>query len=392
MSSTESDPHRAVIPGRDAGEHRPADWYELFFDLVFVVVIAVSAEVLEHGPTPGTVAGFVLLFFPLWWAWVNLMVTNNLYGRRYAPIGMLVVAAMPGPAAMAVAVAGGISGNAWLYALGAVWIRLVLLLMWMTATVRGAIRVPLWRTLGYNVGTAALWLGSIAVPAPYRYWMWALAVLAEMLLLGLRAGFAYEVCEQVSIPHLLERIGLFVVIVIGEAVYLGVTGLIEHPSGGGAAAAFSGFVACAFLARAFFHWGVPTAAAGLGDARLAQSYGVMRDVVMYLPFLVVTALSFVSAAVGIAVEHAQDPLDLESRALLAMGVGGYYLSNALIALRLGRPWRRVLLVLGLGIALPLVACLLSWALPAWCTLALVALALGAIDGANALLSRRWYGR
>ena len=248
----ESDPHLAAAPGSNAGEHRPADWYELFFDLVFVVAIAVSAHVLEHDPSLGTVAGFVLLFFPLWWAWVNLMITNNLYGRRYAAIGVLVVVAMPGPAAMAVAVAGGIADNAWLYVLGAIWIRIVLLVMWMTATVHGAIRVPLWRSLGYNLGTAALWLASLAVPAPYRYWFWAVAVLAEILLLVLRSGFAYEVYEQVSIPHLLERIGLLVVIVIGEAVYLAVTGLIQHPSPGGAAAGLSGFVVCAFLARTFF--------------------------------------------------------------------------------------------------------------------------------------------
>ncbi len=271
MSSVDSGPRHAAPPEIAAGEHRPADWDELFFDLVFVVVIAVSAGLIERDPSPGTVAGFVLLFFPLWWAWVNLMITNNLYGRRYPAVGVLVVAAMPGPAAMAVAVAGGIAGNAWLYAIGGVWIRVVLLLMWMTATARGAIRVPLWRSLGYNLGTAGLWLVSLPVPAPYRYWMGALAVLAEMLLLVLRAGFAYEVYEQVSIPHLLERIGLFVVIVIGEAVYLGVTGLILHPTGGGATGALSGFVACAFLARAFFRWGVPTAAEGLGDARRSRS-------------------------------------------------------------------------------------------------------------------------
>ena len=385
----EPEPRHVAAPASGNGEHRPADWYELFFDLVFVVVIAVSAEAIERDPSPATMAGFVLLFFPLWWAWVNLMMTNNLYGQRYAAIGVLVVAAMPGPAAMAVAVAGGIGDNAWLYALGAVWIRVVLLLMWMTATFHGAIRVPLWRSLGYNVGTAALWVGSIAVPAPYRYWLWAAAVLAEMLLLVLRSGFAYEVYEQVSIPHLLERIGLFVVIVIGEAVYLGVTGLIRHPSPGGAAAAFSGFVACAFLARAFFRWGVPTAATGLDDARRAQSYGAMRDVVMYFPFFVVTALAFVAAAVGIAVADAQAPLEMEARTLLVAGVGGYYLANAVIGLRLGRPWRRVLLVLVLGIALPALACLPVEGVPAWSTLALVALALAVLDAVGALLRRRW---
>ncbi len=118
----------------------------------------------------------------------------------------------------------------------------------------------------------------------------------------------------------------------------------------------------------------------------------MRDVVMYFPFFVVTALAFVAAAVGVAVADAQTPLDPESGALLAVGVGGYYLANAVIALRLGRRWRRVLLVLGLGVALPGAACLFSGGAPAWATLGLVTLALAVIDGANALLSRYWYAR
>ena len=137
-----------AVPVRNAAEHRPADWYELFFDLVFVVVTAVSAEVIEKDPAPGTMAGLVLLFFPLWWAWANLMITNNLYGRRYPAIGVL------------------------------------------------------------------------------------------------------------------------------------------------------------------------TAAVGLGEAHRKQSSGVMRDVVMYFPFLVVTSLAFVAAAVGIAVADARDPLELEARGLL----------------------------------------------------------------------------
>jgi low temperature requirement protein LtrA len=51
---------------------------------------------------------FVLLFFPLWWAWVNLMISNNLYGSRYPSMGLFVVAAMPGPAAMAIAMAAAL--------------------------------------------------------------------------------------------------------------------------------------------------------------------------------------------------------------------------------------------------------------------------------------------
>lgn len=122
---------------------RSADWYELFFDLVFVVVIAISAEFIELEPTLGTVVAFVLLFFPLWWAWANLMVTNNLYGTRFPIIGTLVIAAMPGPAAMAIAISGSVTDFGWLYAAGAAYIRLVLSAMWLIRHLTREVAVPL---------------------------------------------------------------------------------------------------------------------------------------------------------------------------------------------------------------------------------------------------------
>lgn len=367
---------------------RAADWYELFFDLVFVVVVAVAVHLVEIDPTVGTVAVFILLLFPLWWAWVNLMVSNNLFGARFGVIGLLVVMAMPGPAAMAIAIAGGVERFAWLYAVGAAWIRIVLLVMWLLPRKKAGSPVPRWRTLTYNLVTAALWLASIAVPAPYRYVLWAIAVAGEIGLLAWRSGYAQEIYGRASVSHALDRIGLFVVIVIGEAVYLSVTGLAAHPTIDGGVAALFGFAACAMLVRAFFRWGVPTAEAGLEAAQRAGSYGALRDVVMYLPFLLVVGLTFVAASIGVAVEDAAEPLPLGFRVILAAGLALFYLTNALIGLRLGRRVSRVLALLTPGILLPALACLASGALPAWATIALVALALLLLEFVSLALGRR----
>lgn len=132
---------------------------------------------------------------------------------------------------------------------------------------------------------------------------------------------ASEFYERASASHALERIGLFVVIVIGEAVFLAVTGLAEHPTVAGGAAALFGFIVCAMLARAFFRWGIPTAEAGLVAAQEAKSYGALRDVVMYIPFLLIIGLTFVVASIGISVVEANDPLSRGVRTLLALGVG-----------------------------------------------------------------------
>jgi len=368
-----------------AEPRRATDWYELFFDLVFVVVVAISAHQIEADPSWSAVLILLLLFFPLWWAWVNLMITNNLYGVRFPAIGVLVVAAMPGPAAMAIAISGGIERDGWLYAAGAAWIRLVLLVMWLIPYSKRVISVPLWRVIVYNLTTAAVWMISIAVPAPYQYILWALAVAAELVLLAARGGFSYQVYEQASVAHGLERVGLFVVIVIGEAVYLGITGLAAHPTVAGGAAAMFGFLVCALLARAFFRWGAPTAEAGLVAAQRAKSFGAMRDVIMYLPYLLVAALSLIAASIGIAVVHASEPLSPMVRALLACGICGFYVVNAIVGVRLGRALRGIAVLLIPAIVLPALACLLSGALAAWATLALAAIALVLLESVSRML-------
>jgi low temperature requirement protein LtrA len=366
---------------------RTADWYELFFDLVFVVVVAIAVHLIEVDPTIGTVAVFVLLLFPLWWAWVNLMATNNLFGERFRTIGVLVIAAMPGPAAMAVAIAGGIDRFAWLYAAGAAWIRLLLLVMWLVPRAASASSISPWRTVAYNLVTAGVWLLSIAIPAPLRYLLWAVAVGGEIALLAVRSRFSSEVYDRASISHSLERIGLFVVIVIGEAVYLSVTGLAEHPTVAGGAAALFGFVACVMLARGFFRWGIPTAEAGLEVAQRAKHYGALRDVVMYLPFLLIVGLTFVAASIGISVVEAAEPLTLGVRVLLATGVGILYLTNAVIGVRLGRRGGRIAMLFVPGVVLPALACLASGGLAAWATIALVAAALVVLDLVSFALER-----
>ena len=370
---------------------RAADWYELFFDLVFVVVVAVSAETIEAHLSGPTILVFILLLFPLWWAWVNLMITNNLFGQRFPAIGALVIAAMPGPAAMAIAISVGVEKDAWLYAVGAAWIRVVLLIMWLIPQAKKVIHGARWRPYAYNLGTGAIWLVALLFPAPWTYVLWAIAVLGEVALLAFRWGFAYEVYKQASVSHSLERVGLFVVIVIGEAVYLSVTGLSSHPSVAGGAAGIAGLLVCALLARAFFRWGVRSAEVGLVAAQRLNLYSAMRDVIMYLPFILVVALTLVAASIGIAVVDASEPLPLAARTILACGIGGFYLANAIIGVRLGRDIRYIALLLIPGLGLPALACFATGGLPAWGTLALAALGLVLLDVASQLLERRGHG-
>ena len=55
--------------------HRVATPLELFFDLVFVVAIAQAAGGLHHAIADGHalegLIGYLMVFFAIWWAWMN---------------------------------------------------------------------------------------------------------------------------------------------------------------------------------------------------------------------------------------------------------------------------------------------------------------------------------
>lgn len=51
-------------------EERRATWFEVFFDPVFVVVIAQLTSGRAADPTVTGIVRFAGLFIPLWWAWV----------------------------------------------------------------------------------------------------------------------------------------------------------------------------------------------------------------------------------------------------------------------------------------------------------------------------------
>ncbi|WP_033825047.1 low temperature requirement protein A [Kitasatospora sp. MBT63] len=371
-----------------AADHR-AGWFELFFDLVFVVTVSVLARALHGDPDAGDFGTFVVLFFPAWWAWANLMVTVNVFGSARPGAQAMLLCAMPGLGLMAAAAPDGLGTRAWAYALGAAWVRLVFFLIWFGQARRRDNALPLWRPVSYCLVPAALWAVSAAVPGPGRFVLWGAAIALEVVLLAVRTGLTEDFYGRLSTEHLVERIGLFVVIVLGESVFTVVATLADHFTAASALAALAGFVVVAELALIFFYWGTANAARGLDRAQAGGATRAVRDTVMYLPFLLVSGITVIAAALGTAVAEPDHHLPTGACWALCGGVLAFYTANAAIALRYGDTARTVLgwylpcVLLTLGALLP--AALL---LPAWAAVACAA----AVVFALAKISRYLGGR
>ena len=87
-------------PASDRPEERRVTFLELFYDLVYVVIIAELSHTLAGNMSLAGIGTFVFLFIIVWWAWFNGAMYHDLHGnndirtRVFTFLQMLTVAAM----------------------------------------------------------------------------------------------------------------------------------------------------------------------------------------------------------------------------------------------------------------------------------------------------------
>ncbi|MFI8521078.1 low temperature requirement protein A [Streptomyces sp. NPDC085481] len=386
-----STPHPTAPSPESAPSPAPrhAGWLELFFDLVFVAFVAQLSHGLHGDPGWHEFGVFFALYFPPWWMWANLTVSANLFEDDRARRRVAMLAAMLCLAVMAAAVpeADGDRGPA--YALGYAGTRLVLLALWWPATrLPAPDTIPRWRPLTYCLLSGLLWAGSAAVPAPWRYPVWAALLLAEMVLLLASRG--QGVPGRLHTGHLVERVGLFVIIVLGESVLGLITSTDQTWTAAAGVVAVLGFVLLAALWWSYFDFASTAAERVIGSANRRDAYLLARDVGGFLHFFVTAAVISMAAGLATAVEESgHDHLARGAVWALAGGLALYHAAHALIALRFGRPLRHVAVWAVPGIGIPLLVVLGADALAPWLVVLLLAAeAIGHLLFAKALVRRQ----
>jgi low temperature requirement protein LtrA len=354
-----------------AAERRHASWLELFFDLVFVGFVGQLALRLHGDPSAGDFAVFVLLFFPAWWLWVDVLLTTNLFGRRATGMTWLVmITIMFAVGAMAAAVSEDFAGRAWAFAAANALARLVMLPVWLYAAKKKSL--DWWRPALYSGLTAVLWLASIAFPAPGIYIVWVVAMLLELVLSYAIGRQASWLRRALDIDHMAERIGLFVVIVFGESILTLIVAASEHWNLASAATTLLGFVVVALLAWSFFTYGATLAERSWGELRARGDIAALRDTATYLPFFLVTGVVAMAAGLGTAVAEPGAPLPPGAAIALCGGIALFYAANAAVTLRYGQRVGRVLVWSLPGVLGPLVLAALSGLLSALALVAILA--------------------
>ncbi|MEU5209545.1 low temperature requirement protein A [Streptomyces sp. NPDC020742] len=297
-------------------EHRTATPLELFFDLCFVVAVAQAGRQLAHALAEGQwahgVTGYLMLFFAVWWAWMNFSWFASAYDTDdwlYRAVTLLQIA---GALILAAGVPRAFTDSDFtLIWCGYVVMRLAQVSQWLRAA-HGS-RGPDRRTaLGYALGVTVCqigWLGLLLLPTAAVPWVFLVVGALELAVPTLAERAAQTAWHP---HHIAERYGLFTLIVLGETVAAATlavqSALNEHDELDALLPIAAGGLLLVFAAY-WIYFAVPIHR-HLRSSRQAFLWG-------YGHYLVFCSAAAVGAGIEVAVAQAFDRTHLSVRAASA---------------------------------------------------------------------------
>jgi len=214
---------------RKEEKERHATWLELFYDLVFVVVVSQLSQNLNHDISLSGLLSFIALFIPVWLAWIGATFFATRFDTDDLGHRILTLLQMMAAAAMAVNVPDALGKTSAGFALSYAAIRFILVIEYFRVGRHISSARPL--TKRYLIGftsAAVIWTVSAFVPSTsLRFILWGIGSAIDFGTPLLVGRLAIKSAPP-NISHLPERIGLFVIIVLGESILGVVMGLAGH--------------------------------------------------------------------------------------------------------------------------------------------------------------------
>lgn len=296
---------RVAVPmtGRDPDDrHRASTPLELFFDLVFVVAVALAADELGHGVADGewlrSSLSFTVVFFTIYWAWVNFTWFASAYDTDDLVYRLFVFVTIVGALIFAAGVPRAFAQRDFaITASGYVVMRVALLSQWS--------RVALGHSPGraaarrFVVGLTVLqigWTSALVLPARWYLAAWLVLAVGELSVPAWAEAAARTTWNPV---HIAERYGLFMMIVLGESVLAASHALQTVLAGDGPSSRLVPIIVGGLLLLFSVWW---TYFERPGDHLLSSQGGAFAW--SYLHLLVFASVAALGAGLAVAIEAA----------------------------------------------------------------------------------------
>lgn len=342
---------------RREGEHAKVGFVELFFDLVFVFAITqVSHLLLAHLTPLGTLEAAILLA-AVWWVWIDTSWITNWLDVERGPVRLMLFALMAAGLIMSTSLpeAFGDKGLVFACAFAAMQVGRSLFTLW--AVRRSAVqkanfqRISAWALLG-----AVFWISGGLAEGQTRLLIWLIALLLEFTAPAVAffvpgLGRSSTMDWDVEGAHLAERVGLFVIICLGESIIVTGATFADLAWTGPVVTAFvSALIAAIAMWWLFFSEAHEAASETFVHA--ADPGAVARRAYTYCPIIVVAGIVVTAVGDELTLAH---PLGATATATAAVLIGGPLLfllgtSLSILAVWGKFAWPRVAGMAALGLA------------------------------------------
>ena len=329
-----------VLKDLEKGEQR-VTFLELFFDLVFVLVITQLSQQLLGDLTAKGAAETLFLLVAIWVAWVYTTWWTNSFDPNAVPVRLVLMVMILAGMMMALAIPQAWGNRALLFALAYVGLHLVRNGFSVVAAKRlGAdhiLQIGLMRLLTWSVFTGALWIAGAIAGGRTLVVMWILALSLEVA--SPYVGYwvpglgRQEMSDRDIDPgHFAERFQLFIIIVLGESIVItGATAAALELTTARMAAVVAAVAMAAVLWWLYFNTVAVRSTQDLGAASDEQAR-LARDAYSYTHILLVLGIMLAAIGNELVIAHPLDELDRAGLIVVVAGPVLYLLGHSAFAL------------------------------------------------------------
>lgn len=334
---------QSLLRERRAGHHAEVTPIELFFDLVFVIAVTqLSHTLLGHLTLLGALETAILLI-AVWSVWVYTAWITNWLNPGRMPVRLMLFALMVVGIVLSSSLpeAFGERGLAFAGAYVVFHVGRTLFMLWAVRDLPelrlNFLRVLIWLLVG-----GVLWITGALLSGEARIFIWIAALTVDSIgpavafwVPGLGRSDTHT--WNIEGTHMAERIGLFVMIALGESVLVTGIGFTELPWTPEVIAA----MAVSLLQSIAIWWIYFSQHASAASAAIAASDDpgrVARQAYTYVPILLIAGI--VVSAVGdeLVLEHPSGHIEAATAWVLVVGPALYLLGAVLFKVAVFNVW------------------------------------------------------
>ncbi|SHE53432.1 Low temperature requirement protein LtrA [Seinonella peptonophila] len=202
----------------DKDPNRKTSWLELFYDLIFVSLIANSSHIFANNLSLQGFRDFIILFTSVWLLWENSTFYNERFEVNDVRHRIFTFCKMIPLALLAYSMHDPLKSQYLLFVCSFLAVRMILVYMWLSAgKANASVRAHTIQSSCIHIGSSSLWIASLFLPNSGKFPLLFIAIAIDYLVSLGTLRFTDRL-PQISRSHLPERFGLFTLLVIAEII------------------------------------------------------------------------------------------------------------------------------------------------------------------------------